>query len=100
MKFYKTTTEYNCGIDLHSRQMYMCLMDPKGNKLVHTNIEGNDFGYFLKKIAPYRHSLTVCCECTFNWYWLADACQAEGIEFVLAHALYVKAICGHRSESS
>ena len=99
MKFYTTTTEYNCGIDLHSRQMYMCLMDSKGNKLVHTNIEGNDFGYFLKKIAPYRHDLTVCCECTFNWYWLADACQAEGIEFVLAHALYVKAIHGGKNKN-
>lgn len=37
MKFYKTTAEYNCEIDLHSRQMYMCLMDSKGCKLVHTN---------------------------------------------------------------
>jgi len=33
MRFYRTTTEYNCGIDLHSRQMYMCLMDREGNKL-------------------------------------------------------------------
>jgi len=28
----------------------------------------------------------------FGWYWLADACQAAGLTFVLAHALYVKAI--------
>ena len=43
MKFYRTSTELNCGIDLHSRQMYMCLMDREGNKLVHTNITGNDW---------------------------------------------------------
>lgn len=99
MKFYTCKTEYSCGIDLHSRQMFMCLMDSKGNKLVHTNIEGNDFKYFLKKIQPFRKSLTVCCECTFNWYWLADACQMEHIEFVLAHALYMKAIHGGKNKN-
>lgn len=99
MKYYKTTTEFNCGIDLHSREMYACLVDREGNKLVHTNIKDNDFNFFLKKIAPYRKSLTVCCECTFNWYWLADACEAAGIEFVLAHALYMKAIHGGKNKN-
>lgn len=99
MKFYRTTTEYNCGIDLHSRQMYMCLMDKEGNKLVHTNIQGNDWDYFLSRIKPYRDDLTVCCECTFNWYWLADACATEGLAFVLAHALYVKAIHGGKNKN-
>ncbi len=42
---------------------------------------------FLKLVAPYRHDLTVCCECMFGWYWLSDACQAAGLTFVLAHAL-------------
>lgn len=99
MKFYRTSTEYNCGIDLHSRQMYMCLMDREGNKLVHTNIQGNDWDYFLTRIKPYRHDLTVCCECTFNWYWVADACADEDLEFVLAHALYVKAIHGGKNKN-
>ena len=35
MKYYKTTTKYNCGIDLHARQMYICVMDREGNILVH-----------------------------------------------------------------
>ena len=37
MKYYTSTTEYNCGIDLHARQMYVCVMDRQGKKLVHTN---------------------------------------------------------------
>jgi len=89
---YKTTTEFNCGIDLHARCMYACVVDRDGNVLVHKNIKGNDFEYFLKLVEPYRHDLTVCCECTFNWYWLADACEDAGVEFVLAHALYLRAI--------
>ena len=66
MKFYQTTTEFNCGIDLHSRQMYMCVMDRQGHKLVHSNVKGNDFDYFLDRVKPYRDELTVCCECTLN----------------------------------
>src|SRR5437870_4662179 len=81
MKYYTSTTEFNCGIDLHARQMYVCLMDRQGKKLVHTNVKDNDFAYFLKLIEPYKHSLTVCCECMFGWYWLADACQAAGLNF-------------------
>jgi len=99
MKYYTSTTEFNCGIDLHARQMYVCLMDPSGKKLVHTNIKNNDFDYFLKLIQPYRHDLTVCCECMFGWYWLADACQAAGLTFVLAHALYLKAIHGGKNKN-
>ena len=99
MKYYTSTTEYNCGIDLHARQMYVCVMDRSGKVLVHRNIEGNDFGYFLKRVAPYQHDLTVVCECTFNWYWLADACFEAKIPFVLAHALYLKHIHGGKNKN-
>ena len=99
MKYYTSTTEFNCGIDLHARQMYVCLMDRQGKKLVHTNVKDNDFEFFLKLVQPYRHSLTVCCECMFGWYWLADACQDAGLTFVLAHALYVRAIHGGKNKN-
>ena len=99
MKFYTSTTQYHCGIDLHSRQMYVCVMDSQGRKLLHMNIKDNDFAFFLKKIAPWRHDMTVCCECLFSWYWLADACEEAGLEFVLAHALYLKAIHGGKNKN-
>jgi len=99
MKYYTSSTQFNCGIDLHARQMYVCLMDRDGKKLVHTNIKNNDFDYFLKRVAPYRHDLTICCECMFGWYWLADACQAACLTFVLAHALYLKAIHGGKNKN-
>jgi len=99
MKYYTSTTQFNCGIDLHARQMYVCVMDRDGKKLVHTNIKNNDFDFFLKLVEPYRHDLTVCAECMFGWYWLADACQAAGLTFVLAHALYLKAIHGGKNKN-
>jgi transposase len=99
MKYYTTSTEFNCGIDLHARQMYVCVMDRQGKIQVHCNIIGNDFGYFLKRVELYRHDLTVVCECTFNWYWLADACFEAKIPFVLAHALYLKHIHGGKNKN-
>ncbi len=79
--------------------MYVCVLDRDGKKLVHTNIKNNDFAYFLKLVAPWRHDLTVCAECMFGWYWLADACAEAGIQFVLAHALYLKAIHGGKNKN-
>jgi len=35
----------------------------------------------------------------FGWYWLADACQEAGLNFVLAHALYLKAIHGGKNKN-
>ena len=99
MKYYTSTSEYNCGIDLHSQQMYVCIMDREGAVRVHRNIRGNDFEYFLKIAKPYLHDLTVVCECTFNWYWLADACFEAGIGFVLAHALYLRHISGGKNKN-
>jgi transposase len=99
MQYYTSTSQFNCGIDLHARQMYVCLMDRQGNKLLHTNIRNNDFNHFLKLIEPYRHDLTVCSECMSGWYWLADACQAANLTFVLAHALYLKAIHGGKNKN-
>lgn len=79
--------------------MYVCVMDRQGKKFVHTNIRNNDFEFFLKLVEPYKQDLTVCCECMFGWYWLADACQEANLTFVLAHALYLKAIHGGKNKN-
>jgi len=34
-----------------------------------------------------------------TWYWLADVCAAEGIAFVLRHALAMKAIHGGKAKN-
>ena len=57
--------------------MYVCLMDRDGKKLLHTNIKNNDFDYFLKLVAPYKHDLTVCAECMFGWYWLLPPLHSD-----------------------
>jgi transposase len=54
---------------------------------------------FVEIVAPYRDGLVVAVECMFTWYWVADVCAAEGITFVLGHALAMKAIHGGKPKN-
>ena len=96
MKFYTNQHQYYCGVDLHAKTMYVCIVNNEGKILLHKNIPTNK-ECFLKLIAPYRENLAIAVECMFCWYWLADLCEKEGIAFVLGHALYMKAIHGGKS---
>ena len=87
MRFYTSQHRHSCGIDLHAKTMYICLLDRDGQVLVHKNLPSNPEA-FLEAIAPYRDDLVVAAECIFTGYWLADLCAAEGIPFVLGHAAY------------
>ena len=98
MNFYTQQHKYYCGIDLHAKTMYVCILDQHGTKLVHKNLPTTPEA-FLRVIAPYRDDVVVGVECIFTWYWLADLCQREGITFVLGHALYMKAIHGGKAKN-
>lgn len=98
MRFYKNQHTYYCGIDLHSKVMYVCVMNQAGAVLVHRNIPANP-ERLLKILEPYRDGVVVGVECMYCWYWLADLCADEGIPFVLGHALYMKAIHGGKAKN-
>jgi transposase len=98
MRCYNTQHQFYCGIDLHARAMYVCILHQSGESLVHRNMKTTP-ETFLNVIAPYREGLVVAVECMFTWYWLADLCTNEGIPFVLGHALYMKAIHGGKAKN-
>jgi transposase len=98
MRFYTQQHQFYCGIDLHARSMYVCIVNPEGEIMLHRNMKASP-DTFLKAIAPYREGLVVAVECIFTWYWLADLCAQEGIAFVLGHALYMKAIHGGKAKN-
>src|SRR5206468_12189204 len=89
---------FDCGIDLHARTMYVCIVNYNGEILVHQNYTANA-ETFLEVIAPYRDDLVVAVACLFTWYWLADLRAREGITFVLGHALSMKAIHGGKAKN-
>lgn len=82
------TTKYVCGIDLHARTMSICVMNKDGKILLKKNMTC-EFKVFMSFITPYKQSLTVGVESTYNWYWLLDQLKEHGITCALGHALYI-----------
>lgn len=98
MRFYTNTHQYYCGIDLHTRVMYLCIISSDGEIVLHRNMDANPES-LLKAIEPYRPDVVVGVECIFTWYWIADLCAEEEIPFTLGHALYMKAIHGGKAKN-
>ncbi|MCP4933926.1 MAG: IS110 family transposase [bacterium] len=98
MRFYTGQHKHYCGVDLHTKTMYLCILGTQGQVLLQRNMMANPTA-FLKAIEPFREELVVAAECIFTWYWLADLCDQEGIPFVLGHALYMKAIHGGKTKN-
>ena len=98
MRFCTKQHKYYCGIDLHARSIYICILDQEGETVVHRNSKATPEA-FLRAVAPYREDIVVAVECMFVWYWIADLCAKEKIPFVLGHALSMKAIHGGKSKN-
>jgi len=98
MKFYTQTHQHYCGIDLHARCLYVCILDREGKVLVHQNIKA-DPKALIRVVTPYRDDLVIGVECMFSWYWVADLCRDQQISFILGHALYMKAIHGGKAKN-
>ena len=98
MRFYPQRHQYTCGVDLHARSMYLCILDPDGRTVLHRDRPAHGAA-FLDAIEPFKEDLVVGVECMFAWYWLADLCHDNDIAFVLGHALYMKAIHGGKAKN-
>lgn len=98
MKFYNHQHPFYCGIDLHTRLLYVCILDDQGNTLVHQKIS-NDSNALLELLKPYQGNIVVGVECMHCWYWVSDLCEEHAIDFIVGHALYMKAIHGGKAKS-
>lgn len=98
MRFYPNQHRHTCGVDLHGRNLYLCVLDQRGEIRLHKRLRC-DPALFLQAVAPFRDDLVVGAECIFCWYWLADLCADQGIPFILGHALYMKAIHGGKAKN-
>jgi len=82
---------YYSGIDLHTDNSYITTQDDTGSVVKQertTNDPENVLTYFHSLLGPH----IAVVESTSGWYWLNDLLQENGIELVLAHAKYLKAI--------
>ncbi len=99
MRLYNQQHKYYCGIDLHARKMYVCIINQQGKTKVHKNIK-TEPELFFELVFPYLEDIIIGVECVFCWYWLADLCAEHQIPFTLGHALYMKAIHGGKTKNN
>jgi hypothetical protein len=98
MRLYTQQHPFYCGIDLHARTMYVCILDQAGATLLHRNMTATPEA-LLKAIAPYREQIVRAAECMLTWDWLADLWAAHGIPLVLGHALSMTALHGGKAQN-
>ncbi len=88
MKFYTRQHPYYCGNDLHTRSLYVCVLDTNAETILHREIKAVPEP-LLDLLAPYIGNAVVGVECMHCWYWVSDFCAKHGIDFIIGHALYM-----------
>jgi transposase len=82
------------GIDLHSNNLVIGLMNQDGKRLSHQKLDCDlkDVEEFLR---PYKAQLqSMAVESTYNWYWLVDGLQAKGYPINLANPAKIEQYSG------
>jgi predicted NBD/HSP70 family sugar kinase len=52
MRFYTTQHPFYCGIDLHARMMYVCILDQSGEILVHRHMKTDPDTFLNSELTP------------------------------------------------
>ena len=66
MRLYTKQHPLYCGIDLHARTMYVCILQHDGEMMVHRNMPTSPDA-LLKTLAPYREQSVIAVACLFTW---------------------------------
>src|SRR5262249_8575257 len=89
---------FYCGVDLHARTMYLCVLDHQGQVVLDRNLPANPAA-FLQAVAPFPATPAVAVESLFSCSCPPHLSAARQIAFVLGHALYMRAIHGGKSKN-
>ena len=82
--------EAYAGIDLHSSNNYIGIMDQDYKRLFGRRLP-NDLDKILMVLEPFKPNLKgVVVESTYNWYWLVDGLQEHGHKVHLANPSAIK----------
>jgi transposase len=70
--------ELYAGLDLHSRNTYIGIMDETFNRVFKKRVS-NDLDQILQTLKPFKKRLKgFVVESTYNWYWLVDGLMDAG----------------------
>src|SRR5262245_30963617 len=64
MRFYQQPHAFYCGVDLHARTLYLCVLNQAGEKLLHREVPSGPAA-LLAVLAPFREGLVIAAECMF-----------------------------------
>ena len=78
-----------CGIDLHSNNHHICVINDKDKRLLEVKCS-NALECTLKALSKYKRRLqAIAVESTFNWYWLVDGLMEAGYRVELVNTAKV-----------
>jgi len=70
--------ELYCGLDLHSRNTYIGILDSDFKRVFKKRVS-NNLDLILETLEPFRDQLKgLVVESTYNWYWLVDGLMDAG----------------------
>jgi transposase len=82
------------GIDLHSSNNYIGVINSKDKRLYGKRHE-NNIKQVIRALSPFRKTLQgVVVESTYNWYWLVDGLQDAGFKVLLANPSAIQPYTG------
>jgi len=78
------------GIDLHSNNSYLAVIDTDNNRIFKKKAR-NNLKEILKYLSPFKeHIKGIVVESTYNWYWLVDGLMENGYQLHLANPSAIK----------
>ena len=70
--------ELYSGLDLHSRNTYIGILDTDFKRIFKKRVS-NNLGLILETLEPFKEQLKgLVVESTYNWYWLVDGLMDAG----------------------
>ena len=82
------------GIDLHSNNSVIHIIDDKGNSQFKKKVS-NDLATIVMLLKPFLDNLTgLVVESTYNWYWLVDGLMDAGFKVHLANTAAIQQYSG------
>ena len=74
------------GLDLHSGNTYMGIMEGGSKKRVYQKRHKNNLEEILQALEPFRDEVKgIVVESTYNWFWLVDGLMAAEYKVHLAN---------------
>ena len=74
--------ELYAGLDLHSRNTYIGIMDKEFKRVFGKRVT-NHLPLIIKILEPFQNQLQgLVVESTYNWYWLIDGLMDAGYQGV------------------